>query len=199
MTRVLINFCSIEELMLLPGVGAKGADTILEMREAKGDLELEDISQVPYLRLTPHLIKCLDFTPFKEGEDLILKIEKRFGFRELPETAQVKFNNARQIPEELLENLADRFLSLATRAFRELPEKHMYQQAVGRFCQGAADKEAGSYASNIRPNNIEEAIDKIRWHQHNHQAIYGRTPRREVKQVSPGSHHGGKERVCVTG
>jgi hypothetical protein len=63
----------------------------------------------------------LDFTPFKEGEDLILKIEKRFGFRELPETAQVKFNNARQIPEELLENLADRFLSLATRAFRELP------------------------------------------------------------------------------
>jgi DNA uptake protein ComE-like DNA-binding protein len=35
--------------MLLPGVGAKGADTILEMREAKGDLELEDLSHVPYL------------------------------------------------------------------------------------------------------------------------------------------------------
>ena len=32
-------------------------------------------------------------------------------------------------------------MSLATRAFRELPEKHMYQQAVVRFCQGAADKE----------------------------------------------------------
>jgi DNA uptake protein ComE-like DNA-binding protein len=44
MTRVLINFCSIEELMSLPGVGAKGADNILEMREAKGDLELEDLS-----------------------------------------------------------------------------------------------------------------------------------------------------------
>ena len=40
MTRVLINFCSIEELMSLPGVGTKGADKILEMREAKGDLEL---------------------------------------------------------------------------------------------------------------------------------------------------------------
>ena len=37
MTRVLINFCSIEELMSLPGIGAKGADKILEMREAKGD------------------------------------------------------------------------------------------------------------------------------------------------------------------
>ena len=42
----------------------------MEMREAKGDLELEDLSQVPYLRLTPQLIKCLDFTPFEEGEGL---------------------------------------------------------------------------------------------------------------------------------
>jgi hypothetical protein len=31
-------------------------------------------------------------------KDLILKIEKRFGFRELPETAQVQFNNAHQTP-----------------------------------------------------------------------------------------------------
>jgi hypothetical protein len=34
------------------GIGAKGADKILEMRVAKGDLELEDQSHVPYLRLT---------------------------------------------------------------------------------------------------------------------------------------------------
>ena len=33
--------------MSLPGVGAKGADKILEMREVKGDLELEDLSHVP--------------------------------------------------------------------------------------------------------------------------------------------------------
>jgi hypothetical protein len=47
--------------------------------------------------------------------DLIQKLEKRFGFRELPETAQVQFNNARQTPDELLEDWADRVLSLATR------------------------------------------------------------------------------------
>ena len=118
-------------------------------------------------------------------KDLTLKIEKRFGFRELPETAQVQFNNACQTPEELLEDWADRVLSLATRAFRELPEKHMYQQAVVRFCQVTADKEVGSYASNIRSKYIEEAIDIMRWHQHNHQAIYGHPPRRKVKQASP--------------
>ena len=111
-------------------------------------------------------------------KDLKMKIEKRFGFRELLETAQVQFSNARQTLEELLEDWADRVLSLATRAFRELPEKHMYQRAVMRFFQGAAYKEAGRYASNIRPKNIEEAIDKMRWHQHNHQAIYGRPPRK---------------------
>ena len=59
--------------------------------------------------------------------DLIRKLEKRFGFRELPETSQVQFNNARQTPDELLEDWADRVLSLATRALRDLPETHMYQ------------------------------------------------------------------------
>jgi predicted DNA-binding helix-hairpin-helix protein len=59
MTRVLINICSIEELMSLPGIGAKVADKILELRDAKGDLELDYLNQVPYLRLTPQLINCL--------------------------------------------------------------------------------------------------------------------------------------------
>jgi hypothetical protein len=37
------------------------------------------------------------------------------------------------------------------------------------------------------------------WFQHNYQAIFGRNPRREVKQVSPGPHYGGEARVCVIG
>ena len=65
MSRVLINYCSIEEMMSLPGVRVKVADKILEMREAKGDLELEDLSHVPYLRLTPQLIRCLAFPLWK--------------------------------------------------------------------------------------------------------------------------------------
>ena len=46
------------------------ADKILELREAKGDLELEDLNQVPYLRLTPQLIDCLDFISFEDKEGL---------------------------------------------------------------------------------------------------------------------------------
>ena len=48
----------------------KVADNILEMREAKGDLELEDLGHVPYIKLTPQLIRCLDCAPFEEGEGL---------------------------------------------------------------------------------------------------------------------------------
>lgn len=66
----------------------------------------------------------------------VIKLEKRFRFRELPDTAKEKFNNARQAPDELLGDWADRILPLATRAFGDLPKHHMYQQAVVRSCQG---------------------------------------------------------------
>jgi hypothetical protein len=41
--------------MSVPGIGAKVADKILDLREAKGDLELDDLNQVPYLRISPQL------------------------------------------------------------------------------------------------------------------------------------------------
>jgi hypothetical protein len=61
--------------MSLPGIGAKGADNILELREAKGDLELENLNQVPYLRLIPQLIKCLDITPFEDKSIMFTKCQ----------------------------------------------------------------------------------------------------------------------------
>ena len=71
MPRVFINNCSIEELMSLPGIGAKVANKIfLELREAKGDLELDDLDQVPYLRITQPLLDCLDFTSFENKEGI---------------------------------------------------------------------------------------------------------------------------------
>lgn len=130
--------------------------------------------------------------------DMIEKFEKRFGYKELPETAQVQFQIARQQADENLEDWADRVLSLATKAFRDLPEDHMYQQAVLRLCQGVSDKEAGTAASNVRPKSIEEAIDKMRWFQHNQQAIYGRGPKREVRQTSLNRGYPYEQEVTVS-
>ncbi|MES9883358.1 MAG: helix-hairpin-helix domain-containing protein [Sedimenticola sp.] len=119
--------------------------------------------------------------------DLATKLEKRFGFKDLPETAHIQFMQARQLPQESLDEWADKVLTLATRAFQSLPDEHMYQQAVMRFCQGSMDKEAGQHAANLRPKTIEEAIDRIRWFQHTNQAIYGRQSRREIKYISSDS------------
>ena len=47
MPRVFINNCSVEELTSVPGIGADVADKMFEFSEAKGDLALDDLNQVP--------------------------------------------------------------------------------------------------------------------------------------------------------
>ena len=113
--------------------------------------------------------------------DLIRKFEKRFGFQDLPETLQMQFLSARQKPSESIEDWADRVVSLATKAFRDLPDDHMYSQAILRFCQGSIDKDAGTNAATSRPQSIEDAVDKVKWYKHTVKAIYGRSSKtREV-------------------
>ena len=122
--------------------------------------------------------------PNMEYFDIMRKLEKRFGFKDLPETAQIQFMQAKQTTEEKLEEWADRVLSLATRAFKNLPDEHMYQQAIMRLCQGATDKDAGQYAANLRPKTMEDALDRFRWYQHNNAAIFGRQSRRDIRYVA---------------
>ena len=93
----------------------------------------------------------------------------------MTETVQVRFQQATQSTGESLEDWADRVLTLASKAFKELPEKHSNQQAVIRFCQGLLDKEAGQHVCTLKPCSVEDAIDKVRWYQHVHQAIYGKS------------------------
>ena len=120
--------------------------------------------------------------PNLEYFDLIQKLEKRFGLRDLPEATQLQFNYARQSADESILDWADRVLYLATRAFPDLPELHVQKQVVLRFCQGCSDREAGQYAINTRPSSIEAAIDNVKWFRHTQRAIYGRS-RKEVKQM----------------
>ena len=125
---------------------------------------------------------CLLREPNIENFDLIKRMEKRFGLRDLPEASQMQFTYARQTPEETIPDWADRVLHLATKAFPGLPEHHIQKQIVLRFCQGCNDREAGQYAINTQPVNLEAAIDSVRWYQHTHRVIFGRA-KRDVKQV----------------
>ena len=68
------------------------------------------------------------------------------------------------------------------RAFPELPEEYMYQQAVRRICHGCIDKEAGQYMVNLNLDSFEQVIDKIKSFQFNHQSIYDK-PKKEVRKI----------------
>ena len=69
-------------------------------------------------------------------------------------------------------------------AFRDLPDEYMYRQAILRFCHGCIDKDAGESVANTRPAKMEKAVDQVKWAIHTRSAVYGRTTRREVKQLT---------------
>ncbi|KAH3722382.1 hypothetical protein DPMN_065340 [Dreissena polymorpha] len=93
--------------------------------------------------------------------NIVEKLVLRFGYKELPETAKIKFSNATQTHDETIDDWADRFLTLATKAFRHLPANYMNEQVVLCFCHGLNDKEAGESVVNMRPKSIEEAINGL--------------------------------------
>ena len=111
---------------------------------------------------------------------LMKRLDDRFIDRELPSSAQVRFQQATQKKEESLEDWADRVLTLSGKAFKELPEKYSNQQAVARFCQGLNDAEAGLCVCMGKPSSMGDALNEIKLYQHTKDAIYGHRKERTV-------------------
>lgn len=118
---------------------------------------------------------------------LLEKLEHRFGARELAETAQVRFQQLSQNQGESLDDWADRVMTLATRAFKDLLEYYSNRQAVIKFCEGLTDKDAGLAVAMDKPSTMEQAMNKIRWFQHLHQSMYGRSKKRTSKETADDS------------
>lgn len=59
---------------------------------------------------------------------------------------------------------------------------------INRFCQGLCDEEAGQHTSTQRPATIEDALDTVRWFKHVHQAMYGKTAKKEKISILFSSH-----------
>ncbi|MCG7879650.1 MAG: zinc finger domain-containing protein, partial [Candidatus Thiodiazotropha endolucinida] len=111
--------------------------------------------------------------------DVISRMEARFAFRELQETSQLAFLNCNQNRDEKIEEWTDRVLTLATKAYRNLPDDHIQKQAVLRFCHGCYDKNAGMHAANKMLSRMEEAIDCVKWFQYNQQIFHDRSRERK--------------------
>ena len=89
-------------------------------------------------------------------------MDKRFGVKEIPETAQVKLATMKQQLDESIEDWADRVLQLTIHAFQNLPDDFMYSQSIQRICVECIDREAGQFAANLHLTTIKDVIDKLK-------------------------------------
>lgn len=129
--------------------------------------------------------KALDFFTITAADiekcsfrKMMKKLETRFGVKELKETSKAKFQQSCQRPDESLEDWADRVMTLATPAFVNLPDDHLKQEAISKFCQGCCDKEAAKHACFEQPATMEEALNLVKHHQYISQAVDGKKSRR---------------------
>ncbi|CAC5424755.1 unnamed protein product [Mytilus coruscus] len=99
--------------------------------------------------------------------ELIKCMEKRFNLRKLTETVRIQFQSARQSPGEDLDDWAKRLLSLADKAFGDLPDEFLTSEVITKLCHGCEDKNAGSTAASFRPKSVDEALERIKWQQYN--------------------------------
>ena len=106
-------------------------------------------------------------------DDLVQCMEKRFNLRKLTETVRIQFQSARQAPGEDLDEWAERLLSLADKAFSELPEEYVTSEVINKLCQGCLDKHAGSVAASFRPRTVDEALERMKWQQYSDKAVFG--------------------------
>lgn len=105
---------------------------------------------------------------------MMKKLENRFGSKEITETARAKFQQASQQADESLEDWADRVLTLATPAFKHLPESHRLKETISKFCQGCIDKEAAKHACFEHPKSMQAALNPVKHHQYISQAVEGK-------------------------
>ena len=121
---------------------------------------------------------------------LVKRFETRFGYKDLPQTAQVEFNIIRQKPTESLEEWAEKVLRTGNLAFKNLPDQFLDEQVIMRFCLGCRNGDAGLYASTSCPRTLEQAIEMIKRYEQNLNAVKGhqtsdsRPARRDVRRVS---------------
>ena len=96
----------------------------------------------------------------------------------MTETSKAKFRQAYQKPEELLEDWADRVMTLATPAFVDLPDDYLKTEAIAKFRHDCSDKDAAKHACFEHPSTMEEALNLVKHHQYISQAVDGKKARR---------------------
>ena len=122
--------------------------------------------------------------PSLTHKQIVAHLHSRYGFQSPPEIIQMELASARQGKDETARDWGDRVLDLATHAFPEFLDKQIQNQAVLYFCQGCFDREAGAYVLNLRPKQIQEAVELLIWRRCSYQVVFSRA-RMEAARAVP--------------
>ncbi|KAH3722059.1 hypothetical protein DPMN_065008 [Dreissena polymorpha] len=73
-----IDTASMDELQLLPGVGKKVADTIINIRDSEGRMTRELLTRIPHFREAEGLWSMVHFSKSEtENSEVESEVEKR--------------------------------------------------------------------------------------------------------------------------
>ena len=106
-------------------------------------------------------------------KEIVSKLANRYGRKDLDENMKEKFRGMKQEMGEDLDEWAERVLQVATKAHRDASEKYMMREAAMKVCVGCIDKVAATYACDMKPKTVEEAVHAIKWKQHTTSSIHG--------------------------
>ncbi|XP_033114253.1 uncharacterized protein LOC117114669 [Anneissia japonica] len=89
----------------------------------------------------------------------ILKaFDKRFGEEDLPAVLQARPETATQREDESVNEWGDRVMTMTRKAYKDLPNAWIRQEAATRFCLGCRDTEAGRYVLHEQVSTLAEAL-----------------------------------------
>lgn len=111
------------------------------------------------------------------------QMEERFGRKDLPNVIRRQLQELRQLPDESLEEYAERAQDLASDGYPGTPENFIQIVASDAFLKGCLDKKAALVAMDKDPVDLDRALQYVRSAITNQRIILG-LKKTEVKRVT---------------
>ena len=119
---------------------------------------LKLLGQVLQGRAADHFQREKTRLKWKDVFTALKAMKVRYGDKELPAQALMKFNSASQKEDEDIMTWSDRTWEYAENAFPQMEHDDLERQVVIRFCLGLRDKEVAKHIKCQSPNSMREAL-----------------------------------------
>ena len=114
--------------------------------------------------------------------DMMDKMTRRFGNKELPHSIRRQLQDVKQQIEESIEEYAERVQELATDGYVDASEDIVEMMATEAFLRGCSDKQAALLAMDKNPSRIDKALQYVKSAIHNRKILLGQK-KPEVRKV----------------